>query len=49
MSTPETAEELLENAPVNESGKVRVSLMGSLTVDAAYAGALKLLEKIRAK
>lgn len=46
VSTPESAEMLLENAPVNEDGKVRVSLMGSLTVDAAYEAALKLIKRV---
>ncbi|MDP2206908.1 MAG: glycosyltransferase family 9 protein [Alphaproteobacteria bacterium] len=45
VATPEDAEDLLANAPVNEDGKVRVSLMGSLTVDAAYEAALRLIER----
>jgi len=47
VATPESAEALLANAPLNEDGKVRVSLMTSLTVTAAYAAAVKLFERTR--
>lgn len=47
VSTPETAEELLASIPDKDTSKVHDSLMRSLTVDAAYAAALKLIEKTR--
>jgi heptosyltransferase-3 len=47
VTTPEDAEALLANAPVNEQGKVQVSLMTSLTVTAACAAAVKLFERTR--